>query len=113
MKLLDWIVKVTESCLYREEVCLKEAFMAFVLALALMGFKTTRLWGVLLGALFVYRFPLAALMIAITILVLLHLFFEWRSKHEQSSDRGLNRSARLGSTRRGTGRGSRGYDSSW
>ena len=73
---------------------MSEAFTLYLIALASLAFGATRIMGLALGALFVYRYPLAAMMVGITVLVGLHLFLNWRKKHESQIGRRPLRSRR-------------------
>ena len=69
-----------------------------------MAYRKTRLIGALLGAFFIYRYPLAALMVLITIGVTAYLINQWTNRHEEFNHRGFDYGARLGSARGGPGR---------
>ena len=54
------------------------AIVWFLTVGVLLCFSTTRFYGVLLGALFIYAYPLAALMVFITALGAGYLIHKWR-----------------------------------
>jgi len=69
---------------------MQESFALFVLILVFFAFNTTRLFGIVMIAYFVYRYPLAALMVGITAALVAHLGMKWtRSKQLPKSRRAL------------------------
>ena len=59
------------------------AIVWFLTVGVLLCFSTTRFYGVLLGALFIYAYPLLALMVFITALGAGYLIHKWRVNHGQ------------------------------
>lgn len=67
---------------------MQESFALFVLILVFFAFNTTRLFGIVMIAYFVYRYPLAALMVSITAALVAHFGMKLaRSKQQTKGDR--------------------------
>ena len=69
---------------------MQESFALFVLILVFFAFNTTRLFGIVMIAYFVYQYPLAALMVGITVAMVVHWGMKWtRSKQLPKGRRAL------------------------
>ena len=69
---------------------MQESFALFVLILAFLAFNTTRLFGIVMIAYFVHQYPLAALMVGITVALVVHWGMWWiRSKQLPKGRRAL------------------------
>lgn len=66
---------------------MEQSFALYLLILLFLTFNVTRLFGVVLIALYVYRYPLVAMMVAMTAVLVGYWLMKWRSKQQRPRGR--------------------------